>query len=410
MSRLALPVQIDDEQKFHGVPLVEKPDRGFIEETALTMSASWLNGVRQAETGSIIKAVDLFTRDQIGPKVSPEDLNKEFPNLQKPFSEPRTMSAAKEIAQRNRDQRTRDEFLQGVKKDSTLQTMVSFGANMIPQILDPVGIAIGAVVGGGLHKVLAMAGKGVKGGILASKVGKTLFKGTKQGLKSTTVGNIAEGLVGNIIGEGAIVIPASQQEQFDVDTYQSLANVVAGSIGFPLVIKGAGKLLGADRVTKASMLVESQLQKGKKPDISDMDSAMRKQELPSLRKDLKEAKALNDQESIKNISDEIKEIEELPNTDKVSVMEKANSDAEDLYHDPEVEAALNDKNIVQDETLDGVNLQKENAQTAIDEMEAVRGEFDEVELKELDEAKADLARVEELDTAAKMATNCVVKG
>jgi hypothetical protein len=87
--------------------------------------------------------------DQDSPIVAPEELNKMFPELEVPFGEPTKLSVAQGIAQRNYERKV----LQQKLAAGDFTAPLAFASIAAGSVLDPVNLALDAVVGFGVGKI-----------------------------------------------------------------------------------------------------------------------------------------------------------------------------------------------------------------------------------------------------------------
>lgn len=368
--------------------------------------ASFEQGIDFAETSSIVRMLELSSLESEDDITNHQELNKMFPQIDVPFNKPTSLAVAEEMAHRADKRMERATIIANGDPDSIAHSVVSFGANMIPQALDPIGIVAGIFVGGGIGKAIGMF--------------KNAGKAAQLSRKAQLAKRMAEGVVGNVISEVAIVNPATRQEQADVDTYQSLSNAVIGGLAFPVILTGLSKSLsfikdkakGSDILTKATSLVEAQMQMGKRGNADEYINAERQALLPELRDELSQMEAVKGgPEMVTAIDDlraEIAEIEGLPKPDRQKVAEKANSPEEDLYHNPEaVKATVEAERNLDTEDIDSALKSKlEESDDLIDTLKK-EGVLEEADIKELETIRAELKSAEKVDEMMKAATVCL---
>lgn len=396
MPRIPLDTMLPPDTQ--GGPLIER--QSTLGEVA---QASFLEGINSAETSSIVRTIKLGMMSRQDDIMDHNELNKKFPEIDVPFNQPTSLSAAEEMAKRARERKLRQKIIAEGDQDSVAHSVVSFGANMIPQALDPVGIAAGLVLGGGITKTMGFLSKSGKVGAQLARV--------------PFASRVAEGVAGNLLAEAVFVQPASRMEQADVDTYESLTNAVVGGIAFPVVLGAAGKTIdflkggkrGVDKMTKAHTLAESQAQLGKKVNLEDYATAEKKAELPEMRDRLE---TLREQEpespEIAIMERDISDIEKLPDPDRAQVAERANSPEEDLYFDPIARQKFDDAERGLEQT-DFSTERREKfdfAQEQIKELEA-EGEFSPADLKEIEQVRAEFAQIDKINELTKAATVCL---
>ena len=255
--------------------------------------------------------------------------------------------------------------------ESGAAKVVSFVSGVIPQVVDPIGFAIGSAIGFGLPKLLGQAAKNAafSRGILA---------------KSTLAKNVAEGVAGNLVSEFAIVNPISRQEQADVDSQQSFINAVVGGAGLPLAANALRRTFSylspkraEETFGRAQQVVESQVQNGKKPNLDDFVEADRA----------------------------LKEGSEIPNRNQVA--ERFDQEEADLYFDPEDRSAFQRHSVEIESANRTQDLDNELQEvfSEVDDFEG-QGRFTEKELEEIGEIRA-LGDTEQTDIIIKAATSCL---
>jgi len=280
---------------------------------------------KQAETSSVVRAIQNSAAAKDDDITDHKTLNEEY-RLPVPLNEPMSRSKFDRLVEEDIERKELQTIIQN-GSGSKLETVVSFGSSMAAQIVDPIGIASGAITGTLAAKVMA---KGALG-----------LKAAKAGLGQ----RIVEGVAGNLIAEAAFVIPTSKQEQQDIDTYQNLQNAIYGGVGFPAAI--AGLKLGFKKTAQLFNLAEQRINAGKKPfgtaiEMEAVTGADRKN-LTERRAELStRAEGLPDGDELFEVKKEIDEIDEsltrLDDSmkDEVALREEANSRQQDMYYDQEV--------------------------------------------------------------------------
>lgn len=392
MPRIPIDIAYSGTEGDLGLPLVE-PESSLVD----VAQASLAEGILSGETSSIYRSIKLAMTSREDDVTDHHELNKMFPQIDVPFNEPTSMAKAQEIARRSDDRRLLQETIQN-GGDSTFVKAVSFGANLIPQALDPVGLAAGMAVGAGLTKVMGFLGEGTK---LATTI-------TKPGIAR----EIVEGVAGNVLTELAVVQPTTRMERQDIDTYESLTNAAAAGIVFPAVI-GAGKGLfsalkrginAPDKMAKGAALAEAQMQTGKRVEVTDYATASAKNELP----DLKEELANQGDNADPELKAHIEEVESMPDVDRAAVAEKANSKQAELYHDPEVEARYDEtlRSLEEPDVHKMIRDSFEETNLELKQLES-EGNFSEAELEDLKLLRQDFANIDKVDEMFKAAVHCM---
>jgi hypothetical protein len=171
-------------------------------------------------TSALFRALDLSQVEQSsGAKLHPNELNKRFPEVDQPFTEPTSLPVAEEIARRARDRHE----LESVVARSSVGGGARFGAGLVAGALDPLNLGA-AIVSGGLLRAAGILGE-------ATSV-------------SRYAANAAiEGVAGAAIPE-AISGYAAVQEHQDYGLGDYFKNVATAGAGFA-GLSTAGKYLFA---------------------------------------------------------------------------------------------------------------------------------------------------------------------
>lgn len=164
-------------------------------------------------------------------RLDPNELNKRYPDLDNPFTQPMNAFAAEEIARRQRERRRLQDLI-ARGPEGTFYGIARFGAMLAPHALDPINFAAG-VATGGLFELAALA----RGGAIAGRVAG----------QSASLGRMfAEGAVGNALVEPFTVM-ANKQDLSDYTALDSFLNVAGGAAAVPAVV-GATRFV-KNRVT-----------------------------------------------------------------------------------------------------------------------------------------------------------------
>lgn len=235
----------------------------------------------------------LEAQTQYDAKLGPEDLNKKFPNLEKPFTEAKSYAVAKEVADRQQKRQQLENIVQAGPQNVG-QSLINFGASMLPHMVDPLEIAAGVATG----YTLELAGTAAKVGLasesaLARGVSKVAINPITQNLfgAGTAIKNtgqvlakdIAEGFVGNIATEPFAQAPAADLDQRKYDAQDAIFNAAVGAAGFTAIKTAGGKAIRFLRGTseKAVKVQDStataQLLQDQKVDVSHTTEMVSKQ-------------------------------------------------------------------------------------------------------------------------------------
>jgi len=186
-------------------------------------------------------------------KLSPEQLNKEYPGMN--FTEGKSRLVATELANRNAKyqelQVARSLGPQGLKG-----TILDFGMGAVASMTDPLEIGAGIATGFGIGFLAKTAiGKAVAktavartvfgaGRLTAAEAARSVELGISQGLARKTIAqevakDAAEGFIGNIATEMSLVASAAQAEGREYTAGDVLYNSAIGALAFAGV-KGVG--------------------------------------------------------------------------------------------------------------------------------------------------------------------------
>jgi hypothetical protein len=217
------------------------------------IDASWEKGAVQ----------DLNGR---GPKLAPEELNKKYQNVEKPFTAPMSEMAAMHL---NDEGKRRQDLRQAIEEgpgSDFYKGAVNFAQGIVAHALDPVEFGVGAFSGAAFSKAGALLSKSASP--LLSKAGQVL---AKEGF----VYDAVEGVAGNAALE-PFMKSSAEEAQINYDLGDSAMNVLGGGLAFP-ALKFAGKsILKTLPNSTAGLAVKSamgQIFAGKKPDVSFVKQA-----------------------------------------------------------------------------------------------------------------------------------------
>lgn len=194
---------------------------------------------------------------QGGKKLSPEELNKLYPDMESPFTQPTTRLVAQYLADQEQERRNL-EYITSKGPEGKFYDLARFGAAMIPHALDPINYA-GSVLTGGLFK----AGGILQGAGITKEAGRVFAE--------------------NVLANAASEIPVHMQNERELQKYgvgDSFENVFTGAlggVGFHFGLKGIAKGFGKaveflDRTPKAAEVAQksalAQFANDKTPDVS----------------------------------------------------------------------------------------------------------------------------------------------
>ena len=358
--------------------------------------ASFVNAVQMGETSSIYRAIKRQFIEQKDDVVPHEELNKKFPDMETPFNEPTSLTVAEELDRLNRQRRGLNKII-AKGDDNFVNKAVSFGSGVVAAALDPVGIAAGLLVGGGVNKVMAL---------------KSIAQPT------TAIGritkNAAEGVVGNVLSEATVVMPNQRAEQQDVDTYENFTNAVVAGVAFPAVI-GAGKASfdflksrGEATMSKVFNQIEQQIQLGKRTDLRDFESVTKKASAKELEADIERIREFESDEFVEEAESIIAQAAEIEDVNPVEARQRANAREQDLYFDPEAERLYDDSINGFTSDIDAeFQAQREELFAGLEDLKNQEDVLDASDIKEIESMQAELDKIPTVEQAFKFAQVCV---
>jgi hypothetical protein len=206
-------------------------------------------------------------QDDSQPKLSVQELNKKYPNLEVPFNEPTQDSIAASIAQK---QDYKQQLASVIAKgpSGAVYGISNFGASLVASAIDPVNL-LGAMAGGAV--LSAVARTGTLGAGMALRAGSQGAEAAALAAKNASlITRAAEGMAGAAAG---VAIPEAisgvnavqSQEDYGVGTYVKsvAANAaifgIGGHVVLPESIKFLKRTLGGkpDAVAQASAIVQA---------------------------------------------------------------------------------------------------------------------------------------------------------
>jgi hypothetical protein len=210
-------------------------------------------------------------------KLTPDEANAQFPEMEKPFSEPVSSFVAQYLSDQQKERRELERKVAEGPQDLWTKSK-QFGAGLVAHLMDPLEFGVNMASGWGLGKLVQM-------GALGTKVAATARLASK-GLTSAPIRvgyNFAEALAGNVAGntaQEAAIAETMGKENRDYDISQGLVNIgissVAGSV-FGLGIKEAAHGITrnfskiAPHAERAMHTIAAgQMERGLEPDISPL--------------------------------------------------------------------------------------------------------------------------------------------
>jgi hypothetical protein len=211
------------------------------------------------------------------PKTNVNDLNKQYPNLQQPFTEDTDPFIAGEIARRQQEKKDQESAVANGPQ-SGLYSVGRFGAGMLAGASDPLFAVAAAVTMGASEAALAgtAAGDALGLGIEKQLVWDTAKQGVKYGSK-TLLQNAATGAIEGA-GASAIAEPfkaaADSQDNTPYNFRDAAGRVGMGALSFG-ILKPAGaafyKLLRPEQIRILETVANNRLASDKIPDVSALE-------------------------------------------------------------------------------------------------------------------------------------------
>jgi len=432
-----------------------------MEVLGATFSRTFIDSATPLVTRKIRRELDADTSI-----IQPDDLNERYPGMPQPFNEPMSLSVADSLASTQRRRKQLDDIIGNGDPDSAIQNYGGFVVSLGVHIMDPVGMAVGGVIGKGLGWVASKAL--TRGG--AGAITKTLG-----GLRQTKLsGQVTEGAIGGAAEELGLAQPLLNEEQQDEMTTTELALSVAAGGLFPVGLNGLGRTAkstfnflkggkrGTEKVTNSLHAVEGQLENGKRVDTEDYVNAEMQKELPELEKELEAARKAAKKTAKKKTkktakkaskkaakkvakkttkkaareeadtpiprdavetdladgpqkSAKVKELEErvetarnAPTPDRVESVRRHNSRESDLNYDPDIAETVKtnlDNPLLPEDITPELTRQFTELDERVSRMD-IESLPEEIRI-ELDGARAEFNKVETVDKAFSAAENCV---
>jgi hypothetical protein len=199
-----------------------------------------------------------------GTKLSPQELNEKYKNVETPFTTPMSELSAYHLNEEGLKRKNLKEAINNSPSSDFYKGAVNFKESFIAHALDPVEFGAGALSGWAFRGAGFLMSKAAAPTV--AKVGEVL---SRQGF----VYDAAEGIVGNAVLE-PYMMNSAERAQTDYTLTDAITNTVAGGIAFP-VLKFAGaksidlvKKLPSSSVNLAIKNGLGQIFSGKKPDVS----------------------------------------------------------------------------------------------------------------------------------------------
>lgn len=245
MAREAFPFNtIDEDFEFDSQPIETTFGQVYGASRELNELDTALGAIRRLN-----KNLELRRRDAV--RIDPKELNRQFPDLSVPFTEPMSMELAESIAEQ---QRKRSQLQGVINSGEDYSGLANLAGGFVAHATDPIELGIG---------VLAEVGLGVALG--ATTVGRTLFG---FGAGRASLGQIfargaAEGTIEGLITE-PLVIAANEQDRQDytsADAFQNIAlqAFVGGGLRTGVEVTGRAVKYGRNKIFSNSVTEDSGL-------------------------------------------------------------------------------------------------------------------------------------------------------
>lgn len=259
-------------------PDVESLDNMSLQLTGSdSLKASWELANLDTAVYSIARNLDLknlanATQDQ--PKLHPDELNKQFPDIPEKFKEPVNMAVANQIYTNQKQRKELQDKVNAGPQTGFYGFANKWGANLLAHATDPLELAAGFVVSAAVP-VLAGSSIATK---LGYNAGKQILAQTAEGLAVQTIPKATVGqAVARTFIEGTLQnLPTvgleaynSKQEQRDYEVTQSLMGAVGAAAGFS-VLHGAVKLGGIKLNNFLARVGEQHLESIQRPAIAQL--------------------------------------------------------------------------------------------------------------------------------------------
>ncbi len=206
-------------------PLVTTSEAAGANFDLLNQSAIYSAHLREEELDRL--------RQNDEPLLEPLELNRLFPTVDRPFTNPTKLSVAKVISERA-DERHRLSQMVNLKPDGFLSAAAVFGAGLGGALYDRGEFALG--VGSGL--LTFGAGTVARVGLLGTRV-RNAAQASRFGFKT----ELALGFTEASISEFGFVAPSDESELQDNDTLDSLVGITAGVFTFVAGRRVIGKTI-----------------------------------------------------------------------------------------------------------------------------------------------------------------------
>lgn len=183
-------------------------------------------------TGTLVRSAQtevLKYQTQNEPTIDPIELNKKFPKMPKPFTEPVNMTVAQRIYDNQNQRQDLQDRVNAGPQDGWYGFTNKWGANLLAHATDPLELGAGFAVSAALPALAPAA--------VASKLGLGVAEAT---IGQTVAKTFVEGALANAATQ-PLEYYNSKQEQRDYDAEGALVGALGTAAGFS-VLHGAVKI------------------------------------------------------------------------------------------------------------------------------------------------------------------------
>lgn len=205
-------------------------------------SASVQLGYEESPVMAYARSVAVDGLEELGgKKLSPEELNQKFPDMEVPFDAPTSLTVATYKAERQKERR----HLQYLANKGA-GTIGSFVGNVIGSLADPVNFGLNYALGLGTQSLLARAG-GARG--FTQIRNAALARSATESVPTALAREGAEGFIGSVATEPLSYV-AGKKESLDYTVGDAATNILVGTFAFPIGMAGVKSLVKLPRAVK----------------------------------------------------------------------------------------------------------------------------------------------------------------
>ena len=223
-----LPMQLSTPQGSFEDYMNQKPTYTGTDSMEAAFNSAW----EGTAVGSLTRMYQMHEAKEMADEMgsspqSPQDLNKQYPGLPQPFTEPTDPFTAGEIARRQTEQKQLSQEMQ-YGPQGKLYSVGRFGAGMLAHALDPVEMGANVATGFAADTALGATAVGAKIGFGVAEKSIPQLVGT----------GIVEGAAGTAATE-PLQWYANKQDNTPNSAWQSAGNILMGGLMYG-AIKGVG--------------------------------------------------------------------------------------------------------------------------------------------------------------------------